>query len=182
MTHDLLDIIWSTPHPIGVLRVGGREPAAVPSRPTEVSPKEQERPQPICMKITRGMVEEFGCSAGCSKCRAIASRDPGYGAVGHCKVPRTHRGPREDVNGCLEVAPECRIRFVAEYIEKHGRTSLGRLWVRLDLSLPAPVCPARARLRDTRGMSVRVRLNLRRADPVCPVRARLRDRAAKVPR
>lgn len=48
-----------------------------------VSPGEQERPQLRLMKIARDLVEKSGISAVLFKCRAIASGDLGYEAVGH---------------------------------------------------------------------------------------------------
>lgn len=104
---------------------GRGEPRAVAHRPTDVSPEEQESPQPRHKKVMGDLVEAFGGFAGCPKCRAIASGDPGYEIVGHSARCLGHIEDlvKKDkvLKERLEVAEEHHLRYMAAYIEKKDR-------------------------------------------------------------
>ena len=116
------DKLLSTPHdPLGAVRTAMRSIRAEVQ--TKDPPLEDELAfKPRRAKITKNIIEKFGPTPGCAKCRAIERGDRGHEAVGHSAACRERiedlMKTDETFKARVEKADERINKCLAEYMEQ----------------------------------------------------------------
>ena len=120
LTMEDFNKLVSTPHdPLGTIRAATRS-----IRPAAQTQEHEEEfgQKPRRAKITKNIIEKFGPTPGCQKCRALATGDHGYEAVGHSAAcrERIEDMMKKDPNfkERIDRADERITRSLADYIEK----------------------------------------------------------------
>lgn len=121
-----LDILKGTPHdPAGTLRAGHRDEG----RARELEEEEHEDvtlgPIPKRVQITRAVVNRFGASPGCMKCRGVVAGDKSYQFVHHSDNCRNRMESlmRQDnkFSKFIEAAEERQTRRISEILERRDQ-------------------------------------------------------------
>ena len=114
--------------PSGVLRdVLPDVPRPILSRDDPPAELEEERPVPLNMKITQDILQKFGFTPGCAKCRRLSKNEYSHPSLAHsqdCRI-RIEAASKVDptYRGRVERAEQRKMDFYAKEVEQmdHAR-------------------------------------------------------------